>query len=153
MRSDNMKMRERFLIPADFFIFKMKINIFPHKHAIIFCEIISDRTRSAFNLNIIKGQFALFAHEINFYVESGVGESKLYRSHHVLQKGNAFPCPRHAALLGFVKSLNVPINKFNCLNIRNRIRIFPVVDASLVLVTGNYDIVLTIFFLCFISCR
>lgn len=30
----------------------------------------------------------------------------------------------HVALLGFVKSLNVPINKFNCLNIRNRIRIF-----------------------------
>lgn len=30
----------------------------------------------------------------------------------------------HVALLGFVKSLNVPINMFNCLNIRNRIRIF-----------------------------
>lgn len=54
--------------------------------------------------------------------------------------------PRHAALLGFVKSLNVPINKFNCLNIRNRIRFFPVVVASLVLETGNYDIVLTTFF-------
>lgn len=30
----------------------------------------------------------------------------------------------HVALLGFVKSLNVPINKLNCSNIRNRIRIF-----------------------------
>lgn len=35
----------------------------------------------------------------------------------------------HVALLGFVKSLNVPINMFNCLNIRNRIRIFSVLTG------------------------